>query len=273
MTLSALTTLMATPVNGGISMLPAATEVAEQVHFFHNWVLMPIMVGISLFVLGLLVYVVFRFNAKANPTPQKFSHNTLVEVIWTGGPILILLFIALFSFDLLFKEDVVPEADMTIKVSGYQWGWTYSYPDHGDFEFVSNMLPEDQVVAMHGDTSKYRFEVDNRVVVPAGATVRVITTSNDVIHSWAVPQFALKLDAVPGRLNETWFKADTPEVYYGQCSEICGIKHAFMPIAVEVVEPAAFEAWVDEQRALAGLAPMYAEENRYADAADAAAAR
>ncbi|MEL6366197.1 MAG: cytochrome c oxidase subunit II, partial [Pseudomonadota bacterium] len=198
---------------------------------------------------------------------------TMVEVVWTAGPILILLFIALFSFDLLYKEDVVPEADMTVKVSGYQWGWSYSYPDHGDFEFASNMLPEEDVVAMHGDTSLYRLEVDNRVVVPAGATVRVITTATDVIHSWAIPQFALKLDAVPGRLNETWFKADTPDIYYGQCSEICGIKHAFMPIAVEVVPQSEFEAWVDEQRAFAGLPPMYADQEQFADAGSDAAAQ
>jgi len=256
------------PVDGGYALQPAATEIAEDVHFFHNWVMMPVMVGISLLVLGLLGWVVFRYNAKANPEAKKFSHNTMVEIVWTAGPILILLYIALFSFDLLFKEDVVPDADMTVKVTGYQWGWTYSYPDHGDFEFVSNMLPEDDVVERHGDAKLYRLDVDNRMVVPAGATVRVITTSTDVIHSFAMPSFALKIDAVPGRLNETWFRTDKQDVYYGQCSEICGIKHAFMPIAIEVVERSEFEGWIDEQRALAGLDAMYAEDTKLA-AADA----
>ena len=339
---------------GGITMQPANSALAEEVHFFHNAILMPIITFISLFVLALLIWVMLRYNSKANPTPQKFSHNTLVEVIWTGVPIIILLAIALPSFDLLYKEDVVPDGKQTVevgdgqtadfvfvndfgqesrmvsrashiqvlvdngagarvlkhrddyaleglgepevvvsfdappapgerviirggrssvgrgerkqialaptvtlKVNGYQWGWTYSYPDFGDFEFSFNMLPDEQV----SDPMLRKLEVDNRVVVPVGETIRVTTTARDVIHAWAVPAFAIKIDSVPGRINETWFNADREGVYYGQCSEICGVKHSFMPIAVEVVSRPAFEAWVDSQRALAGLEPMFETDN------------
>ncbi|HBK90861.1 MAG TPA: hypothetical protein DDZ68_04225 [Parvularcula sp.] len=160
---------------------------------------------------------------------------------------------------------------MTLKVVGYQWGWSYSYPDFGDFEFASNMLPEEKTTP-----ELYRFEVDNRVVVPVGETIRVVTTARDVIHSFALPNMAIKVDAVPGRLNETWFKADREGVFYGQCSEICGVRHSAMPIAVEVVSRPKFEAWVDSQRALAGMAPMFgADLGKFAaaPAADAAAAQ
>ena len=349
LTALASTSSFAAMTPGGIAMQPPASALAEEVHFFHNIILMPIITVISLFVLALLIWVIFRYNAKANPEPKKFSHNTLVEIVWTGVPILILLFIAVFSFDLLYKEDVMPDGKQTVavgdgqmvdfvfaneftpgrevvraeqlkvtvasagalkilehrkdytldglgdpevvvslkeapsagdrvimrggrslvgrgerkqiamaptvtlKVNGYQWGWTYAYPDFGDFEFSSNMLPDDQVE----DPMKRKLEVDNRVVVPVGETIRVVTTARDVIHAWALPQFAIKIDAVPGRLNETWFNADREGVYYGQCSEICGIKHSFMPIAVEVVSRAEFERWVEEQRAFAGLEPMF----------------
>lgn len=329
------------PVDGGIGMLPAASKLAEEVHFFHNGILMPIITVICLFVLGLLLWIAVRYNSKANPTPKKFSHNTLLEVVWTGVPILILVFISLYSFELLYKEEIIPDGkkvvapgdgaasafvvvndfpgtrrltrpdhvqvflnsttgerllkrgadyslaglgqaevtikfntapargedvvikagrslvgakgffgcaddceialapSVTLKVIGNQWNWRYAYPDYGDFDFISSMLPEDK-------TTKdfYHFEVDNRVFVPVGETVRVTTTASDVIHSWALPNFAIKIDAVPGRHNETWFKAEKEGVYYGQCSEICGVKHAFMPIAVEVVSREAFCSWV-----------------------------
>lgn len=342
-------------VDGGISLLEAKTAVAEEVHIFHNWVLMPIMTGISLFVLALLIWVVLRYNSKANPVPRKFSHNTLVEVLWTGIPILILLFISLFSFDLLYKEDVTPDGKqmiakggatdyvfandfserrmlkrpdhievflsgaegerklayrsdykldglgdaeitvklatpapageeviirggrsrvgpqklfglfgedrskiamaptLTLKVVGFQWGWTYSYPDYDDFEVNALMLPEDQTTP-----EKYRLAVDNPIVLPVGETIRVITTARDVIHSWAMPNFAVKIDAVPGRLNETWFNVEEEGVYYGQCSEICGIKHSFMPIELHIVSRPEFIKWVNEQRELNGLEPVEA---------------
>ena len=349
-----------TQTPAGIEMVPAASALAEEVHFFHNGILMPIITVISLFVLGLLIWVMVRYNSKANPQARQFSHNTLVEVIWTGVPILILLALVLPSFELLYKEDIVPDGKqvvargdgqtvdfvfpndfpdsrmvsrashlqvviddgatrsvlkhkkdfkvagwgerdlvvslnspapagasvilrggrstqnvsgcpaakryidgcekevllaptMTLKVNGYQWGWTYSYPDFGDFDFSANMLPEDLTVPGN------RFEVDNRVVVPVGETIRVTVTARDVIHAWALPSFALKIDAVPGRFNETWFRPEKEGVYYGQCSEICGVRHSFMPIAVEVVSRPNFEAWVDSQRSLAGLDPMFAD--------------
>lgn len=348
-----------TPSDGGIAMIPAASKLAEEVHFFHNVVLQPVIFGIAALVLALLLWVMIRYNRRANPEPRKFSHNTLIEVIWTGVPVLILVYIALFSFDLLFKEDVIPDGKqvvvagdgattdfvfendfpprrkavrpdhiqvflataggeerldyrsdytldglgdekvtvslksapaagervvirggrslvgapgflglgddereialaptMTLKVIGFQWGWTYAYPDFGDFEFTANMLPADQT-----SPDLYRLETDNHVVVPVGETIRVTTTARDVIHSWALPNYAIKIDAVPGRINETWFRAEKEGLYYGQCSEICGIKHAFMPITVEVVSRPAFEAWVDEQRALMGLEPMFSGAN------------
>lgn len=352
------------PVNGGLGLLPAASPIAEEVHFFHDVVLMPVITGISVLVLALIVWVALRYNARANPTPRRFSHNTLVEIIWTGVPILILLYISVFSFELLFNEGITPDGKrvivagdgqtrefafpndfaerrrvarpehiqvfaaqgdtmqrldrdeyelaglgeetvtvalsaapaagsrliieggrsrvgggpnkrialaptMTLKINGYQWGWSYAYPDFGDFEYASNMLPADQTTP-----ELYRFAVDNRVVVPVGETVRVTTTARDVIHSWAMPNFAIKIDAVPGRINETWFRADREGVFYGQCSEICGIKHSFMPIAVEVVSRPAFEAWVDSQRLTAGLDPMFEttrDETRFAALSSAAA--
>jgi cytochrome c oxidase subunit 2 len=336
------------PEDGGLGMLPAGSSIAEEVHFFHNGVLLPIITVICLIVLSLLLWVIVRYNSKANPVPHKFSHNTLVEVIWTGVPILILLAIALPSFDLLYNEDIVPdgrqfvfEADgsssaysvendfprgrmaasarhvhvfrasadgvrglvsgddydieglgspsltvrlketpaagdrvlirvgrslvgapgkkeialapsITLKVIGYQWGWTYFYPDFGDFEFSANMTPRERTTP-----ELYRFETDNHVVLPVGETIRVVTTGRDVIHSWTLPNYAIKIDAVPGRINETWFKAEREGVYYGQCSEICGVRHSAMPIAVDVVSRAKFEAWVDEKRAEAGLQPMF----------------
>lgn len=377
---------LATPENGAISMLPAESALAEEVHFFHNGILLPIITVISIFVLGLLLWVIFRYNSKANPVASKNSHNTLLEVVWTGVPIIILLVIALPSFELLFKEEVTPDGKqvvargdgqtvdfvfpndfpesrmvsrasqldvlvdtgsarsvlkhrkdftvkgwgerdlvvsltqpapsgasvilrggrstqnvsdcpmakryvdgcekevvlaptMTLKVSGYQWGWTYSYPDFGsrtdpedpgsfvEPEFSSNMLAEDQTTP-----ELYRFEVDNRVVVPVGETIRVTTTARDVIHSWALPSFAIKVDAVPGRFNETWFRAEREGVYYGQCSEICGLRHSYMPIAVEVVSRPQFEAWIDAQRADAGLPAMFGSAATNLASAEAAAA-
>lgn len=360
------------PVDGHIGMVEACAPIAAEVHGFHYGVLLPIISGISFLVLGLLLWVIVRYNSKVNPTPRKFSHNTMVEVLWTGIPILILLAIALPSFELLYSEDVIPDgkqtvatADgattdfvfqnnfqeerrrvtrseqlhvflasanaapqapasescahnrpgkllragtdytvtglgkpeihvkfstppaageevvmrggrslvgkgklfgifgkddrevvlaptITVKATGFQWGWIYSYPDFGDFEFTSNILPADKTTP-----DLYHWEVDNHMVVPVGETIRVTTTSRDVIHSWAMPNFAIKIDAVPGRINETWFKAEKEGTYYGQCSELCGEKHAFMPIAVDVVSRPEFEAWVNKQRAMAGLSPMF----------------
>ncbi|MBD0426822.1 cytochrome c oxidase subunit II [Aquisalinus flavus] len=368
------TTLMAAhaqvPTDGDLGFQPAATPLAEEVHQFHNLVLLPIITFISLFVLALLIWVIVRYNRRANPVAHKFSHNTTVEVLWTLIPIFILAYIAVFSFDLLYKEGVLPDGrkvsyvsdgtstayafendfqenrmvtnarhmeiyvttpagerskldgeaytleglgtpevlvsldsapaagseitvvggrsrigrgkfldlfgednseiatrpTLTIKATGYQWGWNYAYPDYGDFEFDALLAQKDDL----DDSSLYLLAATNDIVVPAGETVRIITTARDVIHSWAMPAFTLKIDAVPGRLNETWFRApQTPgTTYYGQCSEICGKDHAYMPIGLRVVSDAEFEAWVDEQRALAGMDPYFDDETRLADAAD-----
>ena len=229
------------PIDGGFQIQPQVTDIGGDAKWFHNSVLMPIITVISVFVLLLLLYVVFRFRAARNPVPSKTSHNTVIEIVWTLAPVLILLVIAVPSIQLLAKQYAPPKADLTIKVIGNQWYWTYQYPDNGDFELVSNMLKED---VRKPEDGPRLLAVDERLVVPVGAVVKLIVTSNDVIHSFAVPAFWTKMDAVPGRLNETWFKADRPGVYYGQCSELCGARHAFMPIAVDVVSRPQFAAWV-----------------------------
>ncbi|ADM08711.1 cytochrome c oxidase, subunit II [Parvularcula bermudensis HTCC2503] len=358
------------PHNSVIALREAATPVAEEIHFFHDFVILPVMVGISLFVLALLIWVVLRYNAKANPVPNTFSHNTLVEVVWTVVPVLILVFIALFSFDLLYLQDRVPDAQVyeydegtqraripnaevasrrvtqerhlevalvdkrsrqkqllspeqydvqgygeeelvialadpvpngqllrvtggrsragrkpflglfgedesqvipapsvTIKAIGFQWGWSYVYPDFGDFEFDALMAPKDSV-----PSNLYRLATTNDVVVPAGETIRIATVGRDVIHSWAMPAFGIKIDAIPGRYNETWFYTENEGTYYGQCSEMCGLDHAFMPISVRVVSRPEFEAWVNEQAELNGLDPFFDLPNEQLAAAPAPAA-
>jgi cytochrome c oxidase subunit 2 len=340
----------------GTGLRGAASPVAAEIHSFYDNVLLPMKLLISFLVLGLIVWVLIRYNAKANPVPRRFSHNTLVEVLWTLGPVLILLIIAIPSFDLLYLEDtmpdgqvyeyeettgtqfaftnefpssrmvestrhievaavgadgsrrllqadddfvvsglgeeqvvvdlaeplpagervvitagrsrvgskplfgmfgtdntkIVPAPTITIKATGYQWGWAYSYPDFGDFEFDALMAPPNATTE-----ELYRLATTNDIVVPAGETVRVITTGRDVIHSWAMPAFGIKIDAIPGRLNETWFYVEDENTYYGQCSEICGKDHAFMPISVRVVSRDEFEAWVDERREFEGLEPLF----------------
>jgi cytochrome c oxidase subunit 2 len=264
------------PIPGGFKIQPQVTQIGHDAQWLHDSLLMPIITVISIFVLLLLAYAMIRFRAKANPVASKTSQNTLIEIIWTLAPVLILLVIAVPSIRLLAHQYAQPKPDLTIKVIGNQWYWTYQYPDNGDFELVSNMLPDAE--------AKKRGEprllgVDERVVVPVNAVVKVIVTSNDVIHSWAVPAFWTKMDAVPGRLNETWFKAEREGLYYGQCSELCGARHGFMPIAVEVVSKDKFAEWVHskggklpgEEAAPAAAAPAAAPEAATAaPAADAA---
>ncbi len=213
----------------------AGSPVMEQITWFHNWLLWIISI-ITLFVLALLIAVVVKFNAKANPVPSRTTHNTLIEVAWTLIPVLILVGIAVPSFRLLFLELDIPKADLTIKATGKQWYWSYAYPDNGKFEFDSLMA---------ADKQPRLLGVDNEMVVPVNKVIRVQTTGADVIHSFAVPAFGIKIDAIPGRLNETWFKATKVGMYYGQCSELCGKDHAFMPIAVRVVSDQDFVAWVE----------------------------
>jgi cytochrome c oxidase subunit 2 len=213
----------------------AATPVMENITWFHNFLLW-LITAITLFVLALLIIVVVKFNSKANPVPSKTTHNTLIEVAWTIIPVLILVAVAVPSFRLLFLQLDIPKADLTIKATGKQWFWTYSYPDNGPFEFDSLMAQDKQPRLL---------AVDNEVVVPVNKVVRVQTTAADVIHSFAVPSFGIKIDAIPGRLNETWFKATKTGWFYGQCSELCGKDHAYMPIAIRVVTEQEFAAWVE----------------------------
>jgi cytochrome c oxidase subunit 2 len=233
--------LIGQPTPGGIGLQPAASPLKEQAHWFHDLILLPIITAISLLVLGLLIWVVIRYNKKSNPVPAKWSHNTVVEVIWTIVPVFILVGIALFSFRLLFAYENMPEPDLTVKVTGNQWNWAYEYPDQGVAEYISSMLPEDEARARG---VPYRLAADEPMVVPVGQTVKLLVTASDVIHAVALPAFGLKTDAIPGRTNETWFRADRVGTYYGQCSELCGVDHAFMPLEIRVVTEAEFAAWV-----------------------------
>jgi len=226
-----------------VGLQQSASPVMDNIIWFHDFLLY-IISGIAGFVLVLLVVVMVRFNARTNPSPSRTTHNTLIEIAWTLIPIVVLMVIAVPSFKLLFLQLNVPAADLTVKATGKQWYWSYSYPDNGQFEFDSLMLKEGE----RKEGQPRLLAVDNEMVVPVNKTVRVITTGSDVIHSFAVPSFGIKIDAVPGRINETWFTATREGVYYGQCSELCGKDHAFMPIAVHVVSEQAFSAWVEEAK-------------------------
>jgi cytochrome c oxidase subunit 2 len=215
----------------------------DRIVWFHN-LLLWIITAIAAFVLLLLIIIMVRFNARANPTPSRTTHNTMLEVAWTVVPVFILILIFIPSIRLLLLQLDLPPADLTIKATGKQWYWTYNYPDNGKFEFDSLMLKEGE----RKEGQPRLLAVDNDMVVPVNKTVRVITTGSDVIHAFAVPSFGIKIDAIPGRLNETWFKATREGVYYGQCSELCGKDHAYMPITVRVVSEQAFAAWVEDAK-------------------------
>jgi cytochrome c oxidase subunit II len=221
----------------------SATPVMDNIAWFHDFLLY-VITAITVFVLALLVIIAVRFNARSNPIPSRTTHHTLLEVAWTVIPVIILVAIAVPSFRLLFFQLTIPQADVTIKATGKQWFWTYNYPDHGKFEFDSLMLQDKD----RKPDQPRLLAVDNEVVVPINKVVRVQVIGADVIHAFAVPSFGIKIDAVPGRLNETWFKAEREGVYYGQCSELCGKDHAFMPIAVRVVKEADFNAWVEQAK-------------------------
>jgi cytochrome c oxidase subunit 2 len=241
----------------------AGSPVMESIEHFHNWLLVIITV-ITLFVLALLITVVVKFNARANPTPSRTTHHALLEVAWTLIPVAILLGIAIPSFKLLFFQLDLPKADLTIKATGKQWYWTYTYPDNGKFEFDSLLACDESRTKCNAPRL---LSVDNEIVVPVNKIVRVQTIGADVIHSFAVPAFGIKIDAIPGRLNETWFKANKVGMYYGQCSELCGKDHAYMPIAVRVVEDKDFTAWVEAAKKKYAAA----KDSTYASAAAGAA--
>jgi cytochrome c oxidase subunit 2 len=226
-----------------MNLQPAASPVMEKVHDFHN-LLLVVQVGIVLLVLAILAYVCVRFSAKRNPVPSKTTHNTLLEVVWTAVPIVILVIIAIPGMRLLYFHDKAQDYEMTLKVVGHQWYWTYTYPDQGDFEFDSIMIPEDDLE----EGQPRLLAVDNRVVLPVDTDIQVLITSDDVIHNWAVPALGMKIDATPGRVNERWVRIDKEGTYYGMCSELCGVNHGFMPIQVEAVSKEAFEQWVEQAK-------------------------
>jgi len=233
------------PRSGEASFQEQVTANGRYASWFHNDILLPLITVIALFVLVLLLYVVVRFRRAANPVPSKVSHNTLIEVIWTLGPVLILVGVAIPSIDLLAKQfKPAPKDALTVKVTGYQWYWGYEYPDNGIAEYVSNMLPKEKAIA-NGEPAL--LGADHRLVLPVGRPIKVIATGSDVIHAFSIPAFWVKIDAVPGRLNEVTFTIERPGVYYGQCSELCGARHGFMPIAVEALPEPQFAQWVASQ--------------------------
>ena len=258
--------LMGQPTPGGIGLQPAAAPLKHEAIFFHDVVLMPVITIITLLVLALLIWIAVRYNKRSNPVPAKWSHNTVIEVIWTVVPVLILVGISLFSFRLLFAYHDMPTPDVTVKVTGNQWNWAYEYPDQGVAEYISNMLPEEEAKAKG---VPYRLAATEPMVVPVGKTVQLVITASDVIHAVALPAFGLKTDAVPGRINTTWFKAERTGVFYGQCSELCGVDHAFMPLEIRVVTQAQFEQWIASKGG--SMTPKVAEPAPAAAAPAAAA--
>lgn len=264
------------PEPGGIWLQNQHSPIGQDAAWMNDYILTPVIVAITLVVLFLLIFVMARFNRRANPVPSKTSHNTLLEVVWTAVPIAILVLIAIPSISLLAKQyEPAPKDALTVKITGYQWYWGYTYPDQGGFEVISNMMPEEEAKEKGFPA---HLEVDNRMVVPAGVPIRIQVTAADVIHSFAVPSLWFKLDAVPGRLNEKVLQIDEPGIYYGQCSELCGARHGYMPIAVEALPKDKFEAWVlskggtlGGEEAAAVAAPVPAAAPADATAAPAAA--
>jgi cytochrome c oxidase subunit 2 len=226
-----------------LSLQDPKSPVMEGVFNFHN-LLLVVQFGIVGLVLAILAYCIIRFNAKRNPVPSRTSHNTLLEIIWTALPVVILIIIAIPGLRLLYYQDRVQDADMTLKVAGHQWYWSYSYPDHGDFTFDSIIVPDEELK----EGQPRMLTVDNRVVLPVDTNIRILLTGEDVIHSWAVPSIGVKVDATPGRINERWVRINQEGVYYGMCSELCGVNHAYMPIEVHAVSKEAFAEWVGQAR-------------------------
>ena len=231
------------PTDWEVDFQTALSPSMERIVDF-NLMVTIIIVIITAFVFGLMAWIVIRYNKKRNPTPSTTSHNTMLEVAWTVVPVIILLIIAVPSFRLLYFTDRVEDADMTLKAIGHQWYWSYEYPDHGDFTFDALMLEDDELE----EGQPRLLATDEAVVLPVGAKIRLLTTADDVIHSWAIPAFGVKMDSVPGRVNETWFQINREGTYYGQCSELCGTLHGFMPIMIEAVSQEEFDAWVEFAR-------------------------
>ncbi len=230
------------PEPKGMGFQPAATELATQIHRL-DWLILVIITLIVVFVTGLLIWVMIRYNRRTNPNPSKFTHHTSLEIAWTVLPIVILLFIGANSLPVLFNQQEIPEGEVHIKVTGYQWYWGYEYTDH-EFEFESFLLAKEELAENGYNEDEYLLATDTRVVVPVGKTVVMDVTGADVIHSWTIPSFGVKQDAVPGRIAQLWFSAEREGVYFGQCSELCGKDHAYMPITVEVVSEEKYNAWL-----------------------------
>jgi len=229
------------PEPGGIGFLPASGQNAEDMFWFHNWILLPVTIGISLLVLGLIIYIVYNFHETANPVPSRRTHNGLLEFTWTVTPALVLVVIAVPSFRLLAQQLTIPEPDLTLKVTASQWHWNYGYPkSEGGFSFDSFIVADKD---LKPDQPRL-ITADHPMVVPIDKVIEIDVTSQDVIHSYSVPSFGVKIDAIPGRLNKYWFKAEREGIYYGQCSNICGIDHAFMPINVRVLSQSDYDAWI-----------------------------
>ena len=257
-----LTTIFATsalanqPKEWQLGFQNPASDGMRDIVNFHNNILLPVIIAISVFVLFLMIYVCIRFRESKNPNPSKTTHNVAVEVLWTLIPCLILIVMAVPSFKILYKQDTIPKADLTVKAVGYQWYWGYEYPDE-NIIFESYMIKEDELK----ENQPRLLTVDNEIVVPVNKVVKVLITANDVLHAWALPSFGVKRDAVPGRINETWFKAEKVGTYYGQCSELCGIQHAFMPITVRVVTDEEYAIWLAEAKMKFANEPI--TENEY----------
>jgi len=244
------------PKNWQLGFQDSASQGMTEIVSFHNNILLPIIIAITVFVLFLMIYTCIRFRESKNPNPSKTTHNVAVEVLWTLVPCLILIVMAVPSFKLLYKQDTIPKVDVTIKAVGYQWYWGYEYPDE-NIIFESYMIKEDELK----ENQPRLLTVDNEIVVPVNKVVKVLITANDVLHAWALPSFGVKRDAVPGRINETWFKAEKVGTYYGQCSELCGIQHAFMPITVRVVTDEEYAIWLAEAKMKFANEPI--TENEY----------
>ncbi len=241
------------PNNWQLGLSKSVTSIMDDIRVLHDYILLPIITVICVFVLFLILYAVYKFRESKNSNPSTTSHNTMLEILWTVIPCIILVVIAVPSFKLLYKQDVIPKADVTIKAIGYQWYWGYEYPDQ-KIAFESVMIETKDLKP----GQPRLLATDKNIVVPVNKVVKVLITANDVLHSWTIPAFGVKRDAVPGRINETWFKAEKEGIYYGQCSELCGIKHAFMPIALEVVSEEKYKEWVDMAKVKYA---MYPENN------------
>ena len=240
---------------GGIGFQSASTELARDLQWLDHmlmWIIVPIVV----LVVGLLLFIIFRFNRKANPTPASFTHNSPLEIAWTIVPILILMFIGAFSLPTLFKQQVIPDGDIHIKVTGYQWYWGYEYADVEGLEYEGFLLPREELADYGYNPDEYLLATDTAVIVPVGKTVVMTVTGADVIHSWTIPAFGVKQDAVPGRFAQLWFKPEKEGIFFGQCSELCGKDHAFMPITVKVVSQEVYDAWLAASTAAGGYVPL-----------------